>query len=201
MSVRILMFVLASVLASVASSSAQTPAPKPSTDKTPAAAAKPGQTSPGAGPVIVVETEKGTFEFETYPNEAPKTVAHIINLVNKRYYNGQRVHRVEPGFVIQMGDQATRDMTKQEMWGRGNSGTPVGAAEFSKTRTHVRGAVAMAHAGDAAKADAQFYVTLAAAHRLDPDYVVFGKVISGMDVVLKIAPADRIVRVTVRGAK
>ena len=99
------------------------------------------------------------------------------------------------------GDQATRDMTKQEMWGRGNSGTPVGAAEFSKTRTHVRGAVAMAHAGDAAKADAQFYVTLAAAHRLDPDYVVFGKVISGMDVVLKIAPADRIVRVTVRGAK
>ena len=201
MSVRILMFVLASVLASVAGSSAQTPAPKPSADKAPVAAAKPGQTSPGAGPVIVVETEKGTFEFETYPNEAPKTVAHIVNLVNKRYYNGQRVHRVEPGFVIQMGDQATRDMTKLEMWGRGNSGTPVGAAEFSKTRTHVRGAVAMAHAGDAAKADAQFYVTLAAAHRLDPDYVVFGKVISGMDVVLKIAQTDRIVRVTVRGAK
>ena len=39
---------------------------------------RPAKTSPGAGPVIVVETEKGTFEFETYPNEAPKTVAHIL---------------------------------------------------------------------------------------------------------------------------
>jgi len=88
-----------------------------------------------------------------------------------------------------------------EAWGRGNSGTPIGVAEISKTRTHVRGAVAMAHSGDAAKADSQFYVTLADAHRLDPDYTVFGRVISGMDVVLKIAQADRIVRVTVREAK
>jgi len=207
MSVRILTFVLASVLAGVVAAPAQTPPAKPSPAKTPAgpakpaAAAKPGQTSPGAGPVIVVETEKGTFEFETYPNEAPKTVAHIVGLVNKRFYNGQRVHRVVPGFVIQMGDPQTRDMTKQAAWGNGGSGTPVGAAEISKTRTHVRGAVAMAHAGDAAKADSQFYVTLADVHRLDADYTVFGKVISGMDVVMKIAQPDRIVRVTVRGAK
>ena len=201
MSVRILTFVLASVLAGAVAGSAQTSPAKPAPAKTPAAAAQPGQTSPGAGPVIVVETEKGTFEFETYPNEAPKTVAHIIGLVNKRFYNGQRVHRVVPGFVIQMGDPATRDMTKQAAWGSGGSGTTVGVAEISKTRTHVRGAVAMAHAGDAAKADSQFYVTLADVHRLDADYTVFGKVISGMDVVIKIAQPDRIVRVTVRGAK
>ena len=201
MFVRILTFVLASVLAGAVAGSAQTSRAKPAPAKTPAAAAQPGQTSPGAGPVIVVETEKGTFEFETYPNEAPKTVAHIIGLVNKRFYNGQRVHRVVPGFVIQMGDPATRDMTKQAAWGSGGSGTPVGAAEISKTRTHVRGAVAMAHAGDAAKADSQFYVTLADVHRLDADYTVFGKVISGMDVVMKIAQPDRIIRVTVRGAK
>jgi cyclophilin family peptidyl-prolyl cis-trans isomerase len=201
MSVRILTFVLASMLVGGTAASAQTAPAKPAPAKAPAAAAKPGQTSPGAGPVIVVETEKGTFEFETYPNEAPKTVAHIIGLVNKRFYNGQRVHRVVPGFVIQMGDPATRDMTKQAAWGSGGSGKPIGAAEISKTRTHVRGAVAMAHAGDAAKADSQFYVTLAAVPRLDPDYTVFGKIISGMDVVTKIAVTDRIVRVTVREAK
>ena len=51
------------------------------------------------------------------------------------------------------------------------------------------------------KADTQFYITLAAAHRLDTDFVVFGKVISGMEVVQKLQYADRIVRVTVRGAK
>ena len=157
--------------------------------------------SPGAGPVIVVETEKGTFEFETYPNEAPKTVARILELVKKRFYNGQRVHRVVKDFVIQVGDPASRDMTKKESWGRGGSGTPIGAAEFSKLRTHVRGAVAMAHAGDASKADSQFYVTLAPVPRLDGGYTVFGKVITGMDVVSKIEVGDRIVRATVKEAK
>ena len=160
----------------------------------------PAKTSPGAGPVIVVETEKGTFEFETYPNEAPKTVAHIVGLVNKRFYNGQRIHRVVAGFVVQMGDQQTRDMTKEKMWGRA-VGPQIGAAEFSKQRRHVRGAVAMAHNGDASKADTQFYVTLADTPRLDGDYVVFGKVISGMDVVSKLQYADRVVRLTVREAK
>lgn len=172
-------------------------APKAPASKT----AQPAATSPGAGPIISVETEKGTFEFETYPNEAPKTVKHIVALVNKRFYNGQRVHRVVPGFVIQMGDPASRDMTKKAQWGTGGSGTPIGAPEFSKTRTHVLGAVAMAHAGDASQADSQFYVTLAAQPPLDGKYTVFGKIISGMDVVQKIAAGDRIIRATVREAK
>jgi peptidyl-prolyl cis-trans isomerase B (cyclophilin B) len=124
-----------------------------------------------------------------------------VALVNKRFYNGQRVHRVVPGFVIQMGDPSSRDMTKKGDWGKGGSGTPIGAAEFTKTRTHVLGAVAMAHAGDAAKADSQFYVTLAPQPRLDGQYTVFGKIISGMDVVQKIVVGDRIIRATVREAK
>jgi peptidyl-prolyl cis-trans isomerase B (cyclophilin B) len=179
------------LLTTPTSASAQT-APAPST---------PAATSPGAGPVIVVETVKGTFEFETYPNEAPKTVARIVELVNKRFYNGQRVHRVVPNFVMQLGDPATRDMTKQPDWGRGGSGTPVGAAEITKSRTHVKGAVAMAHAGDATKADSQWYVTLSPQAALDGKYTVFGKVISGMDVVGKLQVTDRIIRVTVREAR
>ena len=161
-------------------------------------AAKP---SAGAGPIIVVETEKGTFEFETYPKEAPKTVARILELVKKRFYNGHRFHRVVPGFVVQVGDPNTRDMTKKEIWGTGGSGTPIGAGEFSKLRTHVRGAVAMAYAKDPAAADSQFYVTLAPTPQLDGKYTVFGKVISGMDVVTKIAVGDRLVRATVKGEK
>jgi cyclophilin family peptidyl-prolyl cis-trans isomerase len=163
--------------------------------------AQPAATSPGAGPVIVVETAKGTFEFETYPNEAPKTVARILELIKKRFYNGQRVHRVVPGFVMQLGDPTTRDMTREADWGRYGSGTPIGVAEITKTRTHVRGAVAMAHADDATKADSQWYVTLAPQPALDGKYTVFGQVISGMDVVTKLEIADRIVRVTVREAE
>ena len=68
--------------------------------------------------------------------EAPKTVAHILGLIEKRLYNGQRVHRVVPGFVMQFGDQQMRDMTKEKMSGR-IEGPAVGVSEFSKLRTHV----------------------------------------------------------------
>jgi cyclophilin family peptidyl-prolyl cis-trans isomerase len=192
-------FVIVSFLGSAALVAQGGTAAKPQTTK-PAAKAAPATTS-ATGPIIAVETEKGTFEFETYPNEAPKTVKHIVGLVQKRFYNGQRVHRVVPGFVIQMGDPQSRDMTKKAEWGKGGSGTKIGAAEFSKTRTHVLGAVAMAHAGDAAAADSQFYVTLAPQPRLDGQYTVFGKVISGMEVVQKIEVGDRIIRATVKEAK
>jgi cyclophilin family peptidyl-prolyl cis-trans isomerase len=157
--------------------------------------------SPGAGPIIVVETEKGTFEFETYPKEAPKTVKHILGLVSKKFYNGQRVHRVEPNFVIQMGDPQSRDMTKKPLWGTGGSGTKIGTGEPSKLRTHVRGAVGIAYAKEAANADSQFYVTLRPTPQLDGAYTVFGKVIAGMDVVQKTEIGDRIIRVTVKDAK
>ncbi len=164
----------------------------------PALAQAPAAPAAPAGPVVVVETSKGVFEFETYPAEAPKTVARILELVKQRFYNGMRIHRVVPGFVIQMGDPQTRDMTKKDRWGTGGSGKPIGVAEISKNRLHVKGAVAMAHAGDAAKADSQFYVTLAPAARLNGQYTVFGKVISGMDVVEKTVAEDRIVRMTVK---
>jgi len=169
--------------------------------QTPKTATAPAKTSPGAGPVIVVETEKGTFEFETYPNEAPKTVAHIIGLINKRFYNGQRFHRVIPGFVAQWGEPLTRDMTKEKLWGGGGSGKPVGVGEFSKLRTHVRGAVGLAHPGNAAEGDSQIYVTLSNQPSLNGKFTVLGKVISGMEVLDKIRQPDRIVRVTVREAK
>jgi cyclophilin family peptidyl-prolyl cis-trans isomerase len=162
------------------------------------------QTSPGAGPVVVIETAKGTIEFETYPEDAPKTVAHILNLVRRGFYNGQRFHRVEPNFVIQMGDPQTRDMTKKDLWGRGpaaGSGKPVGVAEFSKKRTHKKGAVGLAYADKPSLGDSQFYITKAATPRLDGRYAVFGQVIAGADVVDKIEVGDVVKRISVRGEK
>src|SRR4029450_4734715 len=114
--------------------------------------------SPGAGPVIVLETAKGTIEIETYPDEAPKSVAYMLALVKKGFYNGQRFHRAEPGFVIQIGEPQPRDMTKQADWGRGNSGTPVGVVEITKKRKHGPGAVGLAHSGSAKDAAGQFYI-------------------------------------------
>jgi len=162
-------------------------------------AAQEGKPAAGKGPTIVVETSRGTFEFVTFPDTAPKTVAHITGLVKKNFYTGQRIHRVVPGFVAQFGDPQTRDMTKKAMWGTGGSGTPIGVAEISKTHTHdKKGMVAMAHSGDPAKADSQMYVTLAPQPRLDSGYTVFGEVTSGMDVVEKIQQGDVIKKMTVK---
>jgi peptidylprolyl isomerase len=164
-------------------------------------AADPVTPSAGAGPILVMETSRGVIEFETYPEDAPKTVEHILGLVKRRFFNGHRIHRADPKFVIQMGDPQTRDYTKRELWGRGSaatSGRPIGVAEISKRRTHGRGAVGMAHAGDPTQADSQFYITRRAAPELNGKYVVWGQVISGMDVVDKAEIGDVIKRIYVK---
>ncbi len=156
---------------------------------------------PAPGPVIVVETSKGTFVFETYPEEAPVTVAHVVELVRKGFYDGQRVHRAIPGFVVQFGDPQSRDPNRRQVWGLGaaaGSGTPVGVAEITERRLHRRGAVAMAHMGDPAKAESQIYVTLANRSDLDGRYAVFGQVIRGLDVPSLLEVGDDIVRAYVR---
>jgi len=168
-----------------------------------AAGAVPAKTSPGAGPVIVIETSRGVIEYETYPEDAPKTVDHIVSLVKRRFYNGLRIHRAEGNFVIQMGDPQTRDYTKKDLWGRGpgsGSGKPVGVAELSKRRTNVRGAVGMAHAGDPTQADSQFYILRKDSAGLNGKYVIFGRVISGMDVVDTIQVGDVIKKMYVKGS-
>ena len=157
------------------------------------------QKSPGAGPVIVLETSKGVIEFETYPEEAPKTVARVVELVKKGFYNGHRFHRAEPNFLIQVGDPQSRNVAMQEWWGRGGTGKPIGVAEITKKRRHVRGAVAMAYPGsDPRAADCQFYVVLKARPELDAKYTVFGRVISGLDVIDKIRRSDILKKASVR---
>jgi len=155
----------------------------------------------GGASIVAVETTKGPFAFATFPNDAPVTVEHVLALVRARFYDGQRVHRALTGFVVQFGDPQTRDLDKRELWGRGRaaaSGKPVGAAEVTKKRTHKKGAVAMAHMGDPAKADSQIYVTLEDRPDLDGRYAVFGQIIEGDDVPAMLQAGDLITRVYVR---
>ena len=165
---------------------------------TPAAAdARP---SPGAGQVIVFETVKGTFEIETYPNEAPKSVDHILTLVRRNFYNGLRVHRVVKGQLVQFGDPLTRDMSKRDRWGSGGSGKAIGVAEVNPKRKHLVGSVALAHAGDPRMADSQLYVMLIPQPKYDKNYTVIGRVIAGMDVIQKLQETDVIRRATLKGS-
>jgi len=160
-----------------------------------------------AGPVIVFETVKGTFEIELFQADAPKSVAHILALVKQRFYNGLRVHRLVSGFVVQFGDPLTRDMSRKADWGNGGSNLgPIGVAEISPKRPHRVGAVALAHSGNPrTSADSQLYIALSGLE--DPrianiqamgTFPVIGQVISGMDVVRKLAVPDIIRRATVK---
>jgi cyclophilin family peptidyl-prolyl cis-trans isomerase len=184
--------------------SAQGTTAKPAAQGTPARGAAPPpaapRRSPGAGPIIVFETMKGTFEVETYPNEAPKTVEHILALVKRNFYNGLRIHRYEPGFVVQWGDPLTRDMTKRDLWGTGGSGRTIGVSEVSPKRQHVTGAVAAAYPRDPRLADSQIYVVLSPQPQLNKTFTVFGHVVSGMDVVTRLRIPDVIRRATIKGA-
>lgn len=154
-----------------------------------------------AAPTIVVETSRGSFAFETFPADAPLSVAHVAALVRSAFYDGQRIHRAVPGFVVQFGDPQTRDLAKRDVWGKGagaSSGAPIGVAEVSLKRPHVALAVGLAHMGEPAQADSQLYITLAPRPDLDGQYVVIGRVVSGREVPALLQPGDEIRRVYVR---
>jgi len=152
-------------------------------------------------PTIIVETSRGTFSFDTFPDEAPYTVAHVEALVRKGFYDGLRIHRAVEGFVVQFGDPQTRDLSLRDKWGRGpaaGSGTPIDAVEISPKRLHRKGAVGMAHLGDPARADSQIYIMLSDRAELDGRYVVFGQVAGGEAVPARLQVGDMITRVYVR---
>jgi cyclophilin family peptidyl-prolyl cis-trans isomerase len=176
---------LSAGLLMTSATAAQKPAPKPAAPQAPA-------------PVIVLDTVKGTIEIETFPDDAPKTVAHIIELVKRNFYNGMRFHRAEENFLVQIGDPQSRDMSREAWWGRGpGSGKPIGVSEIGK-RKHVAGSVGMAHSGDPKYADSQIYIVMQPRPGLDGKFTIFGRVTSGMDVVKKLKRADILKRASVK---
>jgi cyclophilin family peptidyl-prolyl cis-trans isomerase len=165
------------------------------------AVVRPAARAQSAGPIVVVDTSKGTFAFETYPDDAPKTVAHILALVRSGFYDGQRIHRALPGFLAQWGDPRSRDPNLQGEWGKGaaaSSGTPIGVSEITKKHLHTKGAIGVAHMGLPAQADSQIYVTLADRPDLNGRYTVFGHLVSGDDVVDRLQIGDVIRKMVVR---
>jgi cyclophilin family peptidyl-prolyl cis-trans isomerase len=153
----------------------------------------------GDRPVVVIETERGTIEIELFADGAPQSVGQIVTLIGRNFYNGQRVHRVDEGSLIQFGDPQSRDMRRSALWGTQSSGNPIGVAEIIPSRSHVVGAVALAHPGDPRMADSQLYITMVPRPELDGDYAIIGQVTSGMDVVTQIEVGDRIDSISVAG--
>lgn len=148
-------------------------------------------------PTAVIALEKGgevTLEF--WPSDAPGHVKNFLDLARKGFYDGQRVHRVEPGFVVQFGDPQSRSLPMDDpRMGAGGPGYTI-KAEFNK-RPFDRGVLGMARTNDPNSAGSQVYLMLGPAHFLNGQYTAFGRVTKGMEVVDQIRVGDRIKTVKV----
>lgn len=139
-------------------------------------------------------TNFGAFEIEFLPAQAPKTVENFIKLAGEGFYDGTRFHRVIKDFMIQGGDPQSKDLALQNRWGTGGPGYQF-ADEISGTNHNDVGTIAMANAGPNTNGS-QFFINTAPNNFLDSKHTVFGKVISGMEVVKAIesnptGPGDR----------
>jgi cyclophilin family peptidyl-prolyl cis-trans isomerase len=135
-------------------------------------------------PVVVLETSKGTIEIELYPEAAPKTVENFLKYVDAGFYADTIFHRVIRGFVIQGGGLTPELEEKPTM-------KPI-RIEAQGDLLNERGTVAMARTNDRDSATSQFFINVADNAELDHSkrqfgYTVFGRVVSGMDVVDVIA--------------
>jgi cyclophilin family peptidyl-prolyl cis-trans isomerase len=133
----------------------------------------------------IISSNIGDIKLEFYPEHAPKTVENFRELANRGFYDGLIFHRIVPNFVIQGGDPNTRDLSNRTRWGTGGPGWNI-KAEFNKNK-HSRGSLSMARSQDPDSAGSQFFIVLKDSNFLDGQYTVFGRVISGMDIVDKIA--------------
>jgi len=135
-------------------------------------------------PVVLMETSLGDIKIELFEKEAPISVKNFLRYVNKGFYSNTIFHRVINGFMIQGGGFTSNLSQKRTMGPIKN--------ESANGLKNDRGTIAMARTGMPDSATSQFFINVVnndMLNRPNPDgfgYAVFGKVISGMDVVDKI---------------
>ena len=138
--------------------------------------------------IATITTNKGVIKLELHEDKVPKTVANFEKLANSNFYNGLKFHRVIANFMIQTGCP--------EGTGRGGPGYKF-ADEFHPSLKHSGpGILSMANAGPGTNGS-QFFITHVPCPWLDNKHSVFGKVLSGQDVVNAIAEGDTMKTVVV----
>jgi len=134
-----------------------------------------------------IETAKGDLVCELFAADAPVTVNNFVFLAREGFYDNTTFHRVVPNFVIQGGDPT----------GTGSGGPGYRFEDEFSSHLHDTGALSMANAG-ANTNGSQFFITFSPQHHLDGKHSVFGQLVEGMDVMLKIQQGDVIktIRIT-----
>ncbi|MBI1998737.1 MAG: peptidylprolyl isomerase [Parcubacteria group bacterium] len=132
----------------------------------------------------VLETNFGNITLAFFPERTPKTVENFLTLAKSGFYDGTKFHRVIKGFMVQGGDPLSKDDTMKARWGTGGPGYQF-ADEIDTANKNDMGTIAMANSGPNTNGS-QFFINVADNNFLDAKHTVFGKVVSGMDVVRQI---------------
>lgn len=144
--------------------------------------------------IAVVTTNQGVFELELFTNDMPITAGNFVTLAQTGFYDDVRFHRVIPNFMIQAGDPLTKEEPDNiAIHGTGGPGYSI-ADEFVEGLSNTRGTISMANSGQPNSGGSQFFINLADNTFLDfnkeplqSKHPVFGRVISGMDIVDQIS--------------
>lgn len=173
-----------------ACASSPPPAPPPPQPTAPAASPEPASAK---RLVATLETTKGQIRFELLPQDAPKTCENFRLLAERKYYNGLTFHRVIKGFMIQTGDPRGDGTGGESAFG-GEFADEIDAKSPLYLAGYKAGIVAMANRGPNTNGS-QFFI-MHRDYQLPPNYTIFGRVISGQEVVDAIAetptgPNDR----------
>ncbi|HSF28805.1 MAG TPA: peptidylprolyl isomerase [Nitrosopumilaceae archaeon] len=139
------------------------------------------------GDVATLSTSFGDIVIDFKEDVAPITVENFKKLAQAGFYDGTLFHRIMPGFVIQGGDPNTIS-GQRDTWGMGDPGYTI-PPEFSDLK-HKKYVVSMARGSDINSAGSQFFIMLGDASWLDGQYTIFGEVISGKEIVDKIASLE-----------
>jgi cyclophilin family peptidyl-prolyl cis-trans isomerase len=137
---------------------------------------------PTRGYTATLHTTAGDIVIELLPQDAPVTVNNFVFLAREGFYAGAPFHRVIPGFMVQSGDPT----------GTGRGGPGYRFDDEPVRRPYERGIVAMANAGPNTNGSQFFIVHGDRARGLPPNYTIFGRVVSGLEVVDAIATAPTI---------
>ncbi|UQN07210.1 peptidylprolyl isomerase [Deinococcus sp. QL22] len=133
----------------------------------------------------LIDTNRGQVLADLYEAETPVTVNNFVFLARNHYFDGIRFHRVMDGFMAQSGDPQSTDLAKKEQWGTGGPGYSF-ADEFRTALTFdAAGLLAMANSGPATNGS-QFFITFAPTENLNGKHTIFGKVVTGDDVLPKL---------------
>lgn len=133
----------------------------------------------------IIKTNFGNIKVKFYNADSPITVGNFLKLSQDKFYDGTRFHRVIKDFMIQGGDPLSKDEKMKDRWGTGGPGYKFND-ELKGTEKYPQGTLAMANSGPNTNGSQFFIVTASPEAPLPANYTVFGQVISGMDVALKI---------------